>query len=236
MAGCRGCTTYIDNGVGTTRQGAGTRDNPFRIDVTGGGGGGGALPTGGTTGQVLAKQSGTDGDAIWVPARQVPNGGTTGQVLSKTSGTDQDLSWATILQVTSGGTTGHVLTKQASGYTWAAPTLPAGSVDIADMDTTAVDYLLDRTNHTGITPYSGIPAGVQLKVFSQVTTGYWPTSYAADGTPTYGTSQTTGTRPTSRTDLPVEWVQVVLGGGYPPDVASGTAGMLRGKDTEGVVS
>lgn len=30
------------------------------------GGGGGSLPVGGTTGQVLAKQSGTDGDADWV--------------------------------------------------------------------------------------------------------------------------------------------------------------------------
>lgn len=33
--------------------------------VGGTGGGGGALPTGGTAGQVLTKQSATDGDADW---------------------------------------------------------------------------------------------------------------------------------------------------------------------------
>ena len=33
--------------------------------VVTGGGGGGSLPNGGTTGQVLTKQSATDGDADW---------------------------------------------------------------------------------------------------------------------------------------------------------------------------
>jgi len=52
------------------------------------------LPTGGTTGQVLAKASNTAQDAAWVAIHQVPAGGTTGQVLKKVSDTDYDVAWA----------------------------------------------------------------------------------------------------------------------------------------------
>lgn len=55
-----------------------------------------ALPNGGTTGQVLTKNSATDGDAIWANSVGIPNGGSTGQALVKNSGTDQDVSWTTI--------------------------------------------------------------------------------------------------------------------------------------------
>lgn len=54
-----------------------------------------ALPHGGTVGQVLAKQSSTDGDADWETPAFLPNGGTAGQVLTKASGTDQDVTWTT---------------------------------------------------------------------------------------------------------------------------------------------
>jgi hypothetical protein len=64
---------------------------------------GSGLPDGGTTNQILAKQSDADGDADWVdpPAdgadgtdgEGVPTGGTTGQLLAKNSNTDFDTEW-----------------------------------------------------------------------------------------------------------------------------------------------
>lgn len=56
------------------------------------------LPTAGTTGQVLAKNSGTSYDVEWVsldPVSGMPAGGTTGQVLTKLSGADGNTNWAT---------------------------------------------------------------------------------------------------------------------------------------------
>ena len=55
-----------------------------------------AVPDGGTTGQMLVKASGDDGDTEWAtPVVEIPVGGTTGQVLAKKSGTDFDLEWIT---------------------------------------------------------------------------------------------------------------------------------------------
>lgn len=51
------------------------------------------LPTGGTTGQILNKNSNTNFDAGWVTNHPLVAGGTTGQVLKKNSGTDYDVSW-----------------------------------------------------------------------------------------------------------------------------------------------
>jgi hypothetical protein len=53
-----------------------------------------AVPTGGTTGQVLAKTSGTDRAVGWVAAAAIPTGGTTGQLLSKASNADGDVTWS----------------------------------------------------------------------------------------------------------------------------------------------
>lgn len=62
-----------------------------------GGTGGGSLPTGGSTGEVLTKQSNADGDADWdAPATGgsgVPAGGLTGEVLRKTSDADGAADW-----------------------------------------------------------------------------------------------------------------------------------------------
>lgn len=49
----------------------------------GGGGGSSSLPSGGTTGQVLAKHSNTDGDVEWV----TPSGGS-GHTIQNSSGTN----------------------------------------------------------------------------------------------------------------------------------------------------
>jgi hypothetical protein len=55
------------------------------------------LPAGGTTGQVLAKTSGSDFAAEWVDptggGSGVPSGGTAGQVLTKISATEGDAEW-----------------------------------------------------------------------------------------------------------------------------------------------
>lgn len=54
------------------------------------------LPSGGTQGQVLTKQSATEGDADWETIQTLPSGGTTGQVLTKQSSTDGDADWESI--------------------------------------------------------------------------------------------------------------------------------------------
>ena len=54
------------------------------------------VPSGGTSGQVLTKKSGTNYDAEWeTPGSSLPSGGTSGQVLTKNSSTDGDASWKT---------------------------------------------------------------------------------------------------------------------------------------------
>lgn len=178
MAGCRGCTTYIEDGVGTTRRGTGTRDNPFAIDVTGGGGGGGGgdVPTGGTTGQALRKDSGTDLDTSWQDVHEVPTGGTTSQVLRKNSGTAYDHSWSTTREVpaVTGVTDGNVLTKSGSTYAWAAST---GSVDLTDM-IVVVEQNGDGTWPTGLDARDGRRRAYLGDDTSEPTTG------GADGTAT----------------------------------------------------
>lgn len=52
------------------------------------------VPTGGTAGQILTKQSSTDFDTDWEDlAPALPAGGTDGQVLKKQSATDYDVDW-----------------------------------------------------------------------------------------------------------------------------------------------
>jgi hypothetical protein len=115
---------------------------------------GGSVPTGGTTGQVLAKTSNTNFATGWVTINGIPSGGTTGQVLAKTSGTDYAASWQSIV-IPSGGTGGQVLEK-ASGTNydlrWATPSgtglswplaAPAGSAG-------APSYNFSTTTNTGI--------------------------------------------------------------------------------------
>lgn len=56
------------------------------------------LPTGGVSGNVLIKNSSTDGDASWVNLNNkfLPSGGSSGQVLVKNSSTDGDAKWTTL--------------------------------------------------------------------------------------------------------------------------------------------
>lgn len=100
---------------------------PIRlIDVSTINGGGitvSPLPAGGTTGQVLEKNSSTNFDVSWDTLVGIPAGGSTSQVLEKTSGTDYAVAWSTPLGVTpTGGSEGQVLTKNSStnyDYSWA---------------------------------------------------------------------------------------------------------------------
>lgn len=55
---------------------------------------GNSLPTGGATGQVLQKSSGSDFSVSW--GYKLPTGGTAGQVLRKASSSNQDSAWDTI--------------------------------------------------------------------------------------------------------------------------------------------
>jgi hypothetical protein len=77
-------------------------------------GAGTGLPAGGTTGQQLEKDSGTDGDATWHTRGHVPTGGTTGQVLAKVNGTDFNTTWTTAGgALPTGGSAGDVLQKNS---------------------------------------------------------------------------------------------------------------------------
>lgn len=72
------------------------------------------VPSGGTTGQVLGKSSGTNYDVMWLTTHYVPSGGTTGQVLGKSSGADYEIMWLTPHYIPSGGSNGQVLAKSSS--------------------------------------------------------------------------------------------------------------------------
>ena len=54
------------------------------------------IPSGGSTGQVLTKESSTDYDAMWADIDALPTGGTAGQVLTKQSSVDGDAAWENI--------------------------------------------------------------------------------------------------------------------------------------------
>ena len=78
---------------------------------------GDSLPTGGTTGQALVKNSDDDKDVKWqtVGGSDLPSGGTTGQILAKHSNTDGDVEWKNEKsEIPSGGTEGQVLTKNSA--------------------------------------------------------------------------------------------------------------------------
>ncbi len=88
----------------------------YLVDYVIGGPGeeGHGIPPGGSTGQVLGKQSASDYAVMWLTPHYVPSGGTTGQVLGKSSGTDYDIMWLTPHYIPSGGSNGQVLAKSTS--------------------------------------------------------------------------------------------------------------------------
>lgn len=78
------------------------------------------VPTGGASGEVLAKIDGTNYNTHWITL--VPTGGATGEALIKNSAADFDFSFETL--VPSGGSTGQTLAKvDGTDYNtqWVAP-------------------------------------------------------------------------------------------------------------------
>jgi hypothetical protein len=76
--------------------------------------------------------------------------------------------------------------------------------------------------------FADAPPGSLFYVDKDTVTGFWPASYDATGAPVYTSgAANAGTRPTARTDIVIVWRGADPS---PASVASGTGGMLRGKD------
>lgn len=92
---------------------------------------------------------------------------------------------------------------------------------------TALDGKIDETS-AGYIGFAALHPGGVITVRKDPSTGFWPTSYNSDGTPSYtsGTSST-GVRPTSRADIFVHWKGAAP---FPPVVTSGAAGVRDNLD------
>ena len=72
------------------------------------------IPAGGSTGQVLGKQSSSDYAVMWLTPHYVPSGGSSGQVLAKNGDDDYVISWVDAHGIPSGGTSGQILAKSSN--------------------------------------------------------------------------------------------------------------------------
>lgn len=101
-----------------------------------------SLPTGGTAGQVLTKNSATNFDASWATLpNDLPTGGTTGQVLTKDSGTNYDVSW----QTPSGGGGSEFWPPNNGSFT-APPTIASSAWTNFGSGLTSEDFSAGSTN------------------------------------------------------------------------------------------
>ena len=136
------------------------------------------VPTGGTTGQVLKKNSGTNYDTSWGDVNEVPTSGTTGHVLTKNS---SGYGWAAApTELPSGGSTGQVLTKTSSGVAWQTPESGSGPEEWVNVTS--------QFKFTGASggSYFGVPGTSYTKEYIQ--SGYGPEVYIKPfkiGTTTY---------------------------------------------------
>ena len=92
-----------------------------------------ALFDGGTAGQTLIKNSSNDLDFSWGNVQVLPMGGATDQALLKNSSTDFDASWKTLHQIPPAGNTGQVLTKLSSSDYDAVWMNPGGGISQASL-------------------------------------------------------------------------------------------------------
>lgn len=120
------------------------------------------LPVGGTTGQLLGKNSATNFDVSWKDNHDVISGGTTNQVLAKNSGTDYDLKWTN--SVTSVGLTAPadltvsgspVTTTGNLGLAWAVPPTGTGAMVRSASPTISAPVMSTISNGGVITIPSG---------------------------------------------------------------------------------
>lgn len=105
---------------------------------------GSGLPDGGGAGDLLVKQSGTNGDADWetpTPATAVPDGGTTGQVLAKASNTDGDVDWA---DAASGGGSPFAL-PMAPTYYYKPYETDGSNFTVTDDHAFAIPFIVARS-------------------------------------------------------------------------------------------
>lgn len=109
---------------------------------------GASLPEGGTTGQILTKNSNDDGDASWQnPPISIPSGGVKGQVLTKNGTDDGDAVWKNIPnELPAGGVNGQVLYKTTDGVEW--KNLPEQEDELPEGGKTG--QILARTANGGV--------------------------------------------------------------------------------------
>lgn len=146
--------------ISTTKQTVQIQSGQSKIieittNLAGNSGSSSSLPPGGTTGQILKKQSDTNGDASWetltIPT-EIPSGGSTGQILAKASPTNGDVAWATLNipnDIPIGGLTGQVLTKQSDtdrDITWQSVPTPANELPSGG---STGQFLAKKTNANG---------------------------------------------------------------------------------------
>ena len=150
------------------------------------------IPKGGSSGQVLAKKSGTDGDVEWKNITQsstgkLPSGGTTGQYLKKSSATDYAAEWVTLSGLLpSGGTAGQYLKKSSSvnyAVEWAS----------APSTSTTTDKLIGSGTSNSATLNSSrqfVPAASSSLYAHSIGSSVspWYNIYIGGGTMSFGTS------------------------------------------------
>lgn len=93
-----------------------------------------ALFDGGQAGQTLVKNSSEDLDFSWGTIEVLPTGGTSGQALVKDSNVDRDVSWQTLHEIPDGGIANQVLTKLSNENQDVAWMNPGGGVSQASLD------------------------------------------------------------------------------------------------------
>ena len=95
------------------------------------------VPTGGSVGQVLIKDS--SGNTVWQELVALPKGGTAGQLLVKSSATDGDADWVTTTvsnSWTAGTTVGPTIKTTVNGVTGTAVAIPSASGSASGIVTT----------------------------------------------------------------------------------------------------
>lgn len=86
------------------------------------------MPPGGSSGQILAKESSTDYDVDWVDlsAGNIPVGGDTGQVLTKMSSANHDVAWEDDIRSEGGTINGVVTIKMGDDFPTETPSENTG--------------------------------------------------------------------------------------------------------------
>ena len=93
-----------------------------------------ALFDGGQAGMTLIKNSSDDLDFSWGNIQVLPMGGTSGQALVKNSSTNYDASWQSLHEIPNGGSTNQVLTKLSNSDQDVAWMNPSGGVSQASLN------------------------------------------------------------------------------------------------------